>query len=266
MDRVCLEEKVGMNKKLLIAVPVVGFLVVIGLVYAFLRAPAAASEPIEAIPITAPTNTTAPVVEAPTAEPTPEVQATAVEEPVVAQPEASQAWIFSIVQSESEARFIIDEILNGQPKTVIGVTDQVAGQIQIDASDLAATRLGVIQVNARTLTTDNESRNRAIKNRILLTDSFEFITFTPSELIGLPASVSAGQPVAFQIAGDLTIRDITLPVTFEAEVTPISETELRGSAFVVILYKDFGIQIPSVPAVAGVDEDVRLEIDFVARR
>jgi polyisoprenoid-binding protein YceI len=250
-----------MNRKFLIAIPIIGLIFVIGLVYAFLRPPAAASEPIEAIPLAVPTNTPVPAVEA-----TAEVQPTEAEAVVAAPTEAAEPWIFSIVQSESEARFIIEEILNGAPKTVIGVTNQVAGQIQIDANDLDATRLGTIQVNARTLTTDNESRNRAIKNRILFTDQFEFISFTPTELIGLPQSVSAGEPFRFQIIGALTVRDVTLPVTFEAEVTPISATELQGSASTVILYKDYGIQIPSVPSVAGVDEDVRLEIDFVARR
>jgi polyisoprenoid-binding protein YceI len=66
--------------------------------------------------------------------------------------------------------------------------------------------------------------------------------------------------------GNLTVRDVTRKATFDAEVTPISTTELQGSAFTIILYKDYGIQIPSVTSVAGVDEDVRLEIDFVARR
>jgi polyisoprenoid-binding protein YceI len=254
-----------MNRKYLIAVPIIGFLLVIGLAYAFLRAPAAASEPIEAIPLVLATETSAPAAAAPV-EPTLAVQAAVVEAPAPLALEAAEPWIFSIVQSESEARFIIEEILNGAPKTVIGVTNQVAGQIQIDANDLSATRLGTIQVNARTLTTDNESRNRAIKNRILFTDQFEFISFTPTELVGLPQSVSAGEAFRFQIKGDLTVRDVTLPVTFEAEVTPVSATELRGSASTVILYKDYGIQIPSVPSVAGVDEDVRLEIDFVARR
>jgi polyisoprenoid-binding protein YceI len=252
-----------MNRKYLIAIPVIGLVLVIGLAYAFLRPPAAASEPIEAIPLAVTTPTTAPTA---AVDPTAVVEEPTAEAAVLAPPEAAEPWIFSINQAESEARFIIDEILNGQPKTVIGVTDQVAGQIQIDANDLAATRLGVIQVNARTLTTDNESRNRAIKNRILFTDQFEFITFTPTELIGLPDSVNAGETFSFQIVGDLTVRDVTRQVTFDAEVTPISPTELQGSASTTIFYKDYGIQIPSVPSVAGVDEDVRLEIDFTARQ
>jgi polyisoprenoid-binding protein YceI len=258
-----------MNRKFLIAIPVVGFILIAGLVYAFLRPPAAASQPIEAIPLAEITETAAPVPTLTSNAPTKEVtivEATAVVEAPAPVVQAAEPWIFNVVQSESEARFIIGEILNGAPKTVIGVTNQVAGQIQIDADDLAATRLGTVQVNARTLTTDNESRNRAIKNRILFTDQFEFISFTPTELAGLPQSVSAGEAFRFQITGDLTVRDVTRPVTFEAEVTPISATELRGSAFTTILYKDYGIQIPSVPSVAGVDEEVRLEIDFVARR
>jgi polyisoprenoid-binding protein YceI len=255
-----------MNRKYLVAIPVIGFLVVAGLVYAFLRPPAAASEPIEAIPLAVSTSTTAPTAEAAPAEQPSEVQAAAAEPAVLAPPEAAEPWIFSIVQSESEARFIIDEILNGQPKTVVGVTDQVAGQIQIDANDLAATRLGTIQVNARTLTTDNSFRNNAIKNRILLTDRFEFITFTPTDLIGLPESVNANETFSFQIVGDLTVRDVTRQVTFEAEVTPFSPTELHGSAATVVLYRDFDIQIPEVRSVTGVDDDVRLEIDFIARR
>lgn len=36
--------------------------------------------------------------------------------------------IFNIVPTESEVRFILNEDLRGQPNTVIGRTDQVAGQ------------------------------------------------------------------------------------------------------------------------------------------
>jgi polyisoprenoid-binding protein YceI len=121
-------------------------------------------------------------------------------------------------------------------------------------------------VNARTLTTVISFCKNAIENHILITDRFEFITLTPTELIGLPGSVNAGETFTFQIVGDLTVRDVTRQVTFDAEVTPISATELQGSASTTIFYKDYGIQIPSVPSVAGVDEDVRLEIDFTARR
>jgi polyisoprenoid-binding protein YceI len=172
--------------------------------------------------------------------------------------------IFEIVQSNSVARFIINEVLNGAPKTVVGATDQVAGEIAIDLDDPPRSQVGTIAVNARTLTTDNDFRNRAIKNRILSTDNYEFVTFTPTEIVGLPSVTTIGESFAFQMVGDLTVRDVTNQVTFEVTVTPISETQLEGLALTTILYGDFGLTIPEVPSVAGVDDEVRLEIEFAA--
>ena len=169
-----------------------------------------------------------------------------------------------IVQEESEARFVIDEVLNNAPKTVVGTTDQVAGEIAIDPQNPANTRVGIIRVNARTLITDSEFRNRAIKNEILETDTYEFVTFTPTEITGLPESGAVGETYTFQIAGDLTIRDVTRPVTFDVTVTPTSDTRVEGIAVTTIRYADFEITIPQVRQVASVDENVRLEIDFVA--
>jgi polyisoprenoid-binding protein YceI len=147
---------------------------------------------------------------------------------------------------------------------VIGTTDQVAGEMSVDPGNPANTKVGVIQVNARTLVTDSDFRNRAIKNAILETDTYEFITFTPTAITGLPETGAVGQSYTFQIVGDLTIRDVTNQVTFDVTANPVSDARLEGTATTTILYKDFGITIPSVPSVASVEDDVRLELDFVA--
>lgn len=57
---------------------------------------------------------------------------------------------------------------------------------------------------------------------------------------------------------------MTQSVTFTATVTVISATQLEGSASTIVNRADFGLEIPSVPNVADVDEEVLLEIDFVA--
>ncbi|MFN2187951.1 MAG: YceI family protein [Candidatus Promineifilaceae bacterium] len=177
---------------------------------------------------------------------------------------SGEAILFQIVQDDSEARFSIDEVLRGNPKTVIGVTDQVAGEILFNPADLSTAEVGTILVNARTIQTDDNNRNRAIGNRILETGTYEFISFTPTSIAGLPESVGEGQTISFQIMGDLTIREITKEVTFEAEVTFVSGDRLEGTAATVILREDFGLIIPDVPFVANVGEEVGLEIDFVA--
>jgi len=172
--------------------------------------------------------------------------------------------IFEIVPAESQARFSIDEILRGEPKTVVGVTDQVAGQFTVSPNDLSITQVGTIQVNARTLATDNELRNRAIKNRILLTDEYEFVTFTPREVVGLPEAGTVGETYTFQVVGDLTITDVTRQVTFDAVATANSETRIEGSATTTFPYTDFELRIPNAPGVEVVDGQVRLELEFVA--
>jgi len=47
-------------------------------------------------------------------------------------------------------------------------------------------------------------------------------------------------------------------------VTAVDDATLQGAGTATIRYADFGISIPSVPFVAGVQDDVRLEIDFTA--
>jgi polyisoprenoid-binding protein YceI len=173
------------------------------------------------------------------------------------------ATIFQIVPEESEVRFLIDEVLLGKPTTAVGRTDQVAGSIAVDPANPAGAQVGVVRVNARTLATDNQRRNQAIGRFILQTQEFEYVEFAPTTINGLPDSVTLGEPFSFQITGDLTIRDITHEVTFEATVTPVSETRLEGVAMATIQRTDYNLVIPSVPSVADVSEDVRLEIDFV---
>lgn len=174
------------------------------------------------------------------------------------------ATVLVIDPAQSEARFTLDEELRGQPKTVVGTTNQVSGQIAFDLNNPAGAQLGTIQVNARTLATDSEFRNRAIKNEILQSDTYEFVTFTPTTLTGLPASAAVGDTITFQVTGDLTVRDVTRPATFDVTVTLAAENQLTGSATTTIQRTYYNLVIPNVPGVANVSEEVTLAIDFVA--
>jgi polyisoprenoid-binding protein YceI len=172
--------------------------------------------------------------------------------------------IFEIVAAESQARFLIDEVLRGAPITVVGATDQVAGQLTAIPNDLSVSRIGASQVNVRTLATDNEFRNRAIKNQILRTNDHEFVTFKPTEVVGLPETGAVGETYTFQIVGELTVTDVTRPVTFDVVATATSDTRIEGSATTAFPYTDFELFIPDAPAVDTVDNVVRLELEFVA--
>jgi hypothetical protein len=53
-------------------------------------------------------------------------------------------------------------------------------------------------------------------------------------------------------------------VTFEVTVTMVSESELTGTAKAQVLRSSFGLQIPSIPSVADVTDEVALDLEFVA--
>lgn len=172
--------------------------------------------------------------------------------------------VFAIDPSGSTVRFELNELLRGEPVTVVGTTNQVAGEIAVDLNDLSTAALGEIQINARGLATDNNFRNRAIQNEILDTGDYEFVTFTPTAVNGLSGGAAPGDSLQFSVDGELTIRDITQPVTFAVTATAVSEAQLQGTASAVIQRADYNLVIPSVPSVADVEEEVELYIDFVA--
>ncbi|MCA9910597.1 MAG: YceI family protein, partial [Anaerolineae bacterium] len=120
----------------------------------------------------------------PTAEPTlePTVE--------VAAPEAAARTLYRIDAANSLVTFALQEDLRGVRTDVIGQTTEVAGDIIVDFGSPSASQIGEIRINARTLATDNEFRNRAIRGQILQSsqDQYEFAEFVPTALAGLPES------------------------------------------------------------------------------
>lgn len=174
--------------------------------------------------------------------------------------------LYHIASTESEARFLIDEELLGEPKTVVGRTDQVAGSMIVDFDNPANSQLGQIRVNVRTLKTDNAIRDRALRGQILEADEdkYEFAEFVPVALENLPESVTTGEAFTFQVEGMLTIHGVTRNVTFDATVMPLEDGRLDITAAATVDYHDFDMTIPSAPGVANVSDEVRLEIDLLA--
>jgi polyisoprenoid-binding protein YceI len=222
-------------KMMLSIVLLVGVAIAVVVGYSVFRPPAQASGPLQVAPVVGSSGGSAP-----------------------------SGRVFQIDPNASSAEFVIDEILRGSPKTVVGTTNQVAGQIAADLKDLDAAQVGTITINARTLTTDADGRNRMLQNQILQTDQHELITFAPKQMVGLPETAAVGQTFTLQMVGDLTIRGTTRETTFDVAVTPTADNRLEGTALSTIRYADWGVSIPQVPSVAGVEDQVDLRLSFVA--
>lgn len=179
------------------------------------------------------------------------------EAPGAAEEPAGGAVAFTVV--DGEARFIIDEVLRGEDTTVVGATGNVGGSATIDFEDPDASTVGVVVVDATTLATDEDRRNAAIGRFILDTGSFPEITFSPTEVAGVADALDGGSGT---ITGDLTIRDVTNPVTFDVTVSEASPDGITASATATVDRTDWDLNIPSVPFVASVAEEVVLELDL----
>lgn len=185
----------------------------------------------------------------------------------VATTEAGGATAFVIDSGQSTASFEIDEELRGSPQVVVGTTNQVAGQVAVDPTDLSTAQFSQIVINARTFETDSSQRDRAIRGPVILnsaSDEFELITFDVSSVEGLDGDSQPGDSLEFSVTGDLTVKETTNEVTFDVTATFVDGMTIAGLASTTILRSNFDIGIPSVPGVANVSDDVVLNLDFVA--
>lgn len=174
--------------------------------------------------------------------------------------------VFFIDATQSEAKFEIDEVLNNEPFRVVGTTKDVSGQINVNVSDLSASSVGTISINARTLKTDSTRRDGMIGRVILKSEAHEFITFTPKNFSGLPTAPVVGTEYVFDVTGTLTVAGTSKDVTFSVKAKANSENEIQGVATASINYPDFSVTIPKVPMVASVEDQVDLTFSFVAKK
>jgi polyisoprenoid-binding protein YceI len=214
-------------------------------------------------PVSTPAPTQPPAPAQPTEPPTPTAAPAPAVEPTA--PAEAQVIVYQIDPTASEASFTIDEELFGRPTTVVGVTSKVAGSISVDWGNPANTQISKLEIEAADFKTDEERRNGAIRRFILQTDQYPKIEFQPTSIEGLPASATPGQTLSFKVTGDLKIRNISKPATFDVTATA-DETKVSGQATTVVTRDAYELSIPSVPGVANVTNEVTLTLKFVANK
>ncbi len=149
--------------------------------------------------------------------------------PIITTPpseQPTQSEIFVINAEKSEAKFEVNEVLTGKPFHVVGVTQDVSGQIGISSRKPVSSHVGTITINARTLKTDSDKRNGMISRSILKSEDNEFITFTPISTTGLPEELALNTDYKFKTMGKLTIAGVSKDVTFDITAKAASTSEI----------------------------------------
>jgi len=173
--------------------------------------------------------------------------------------------VFKIVPSLSQARFFVDEILREEPFTVIGETNSIFGSVDIDFDFPKRSSMGRVMIESNSFITDSNSRNRAIRNRILESNTYPSVSFQATRIDGIPekATFYPGQKYELKISGELTIKDKTLFETFDAVLEIIDFSTIRGFATVDALWADYGVNVPQPPFVQLIEDSIRLEFEFI---
>ncbi len=176
--------------------------------------------------------------------------------------------VFIIVPGESGVSYEVGEVLLNQNNAfnlAVGVTNVVNGEILVDRENPQNSSIGLIRVDISQFTSDNQRRDNAIRERFLESAKFPIVEFAPGEIQGLPESYQVGQEIAFQVSGDLTVRDVTKPVTFEVLLTGEGDV-MKGEANTTILMSDFGFGPISIGGILNTEDEVKVKFVFVARQ
>jgi len=173
----------------------------------------------------------------------------------------------SIVSAESKAEFNLNEVLKGVPTLVVGTSSEITGNIIVHTVNPAKIEIGEIQLDARTLLTDNPMRNNNIAKLILKSNEpqNQFIVFKPTSVVGVPKILTSKQEFPVKILGDLTISGVTKPMTFNGKVTWSDDGILVGSASTDLTYENFGLAIPNFPFFSNVDKVAKIKISLTAK-
>ena len=212
----------------------------------------AAPHPTEAMAATEAT----PAMETPTEAPT--------EPPTAAAMSSGAAAVFTLGEGSIARYRVEEELANTGFFVAVGETQDVAGSISFDADGGVLAEESRIAVQAATLTTDSGRRDGYVRNRTLETDTYPEVVFVPTSIDGLPDYIAdASGPVEFTITGDLTVKDQTREVTWDATAEFAGDGTAIGMAGVEFTFDDLGMTKPSVAIVLSVEDTIRLELDFV---
>ena len=148
---------------------------------------------------------------------------------------------------------------------VIGSTQEIEGRLTLNLDDLSAP-LGenTFTVKMNTFTTDQNDRDKWIRENGPRFNDYPLATFTATGVEGAPATYNEGEEVSFKLSGDLTIREITQPATFDVTAR-LSGGTLTGTATTRLKMSDFGIEPPNFANTLTVTDEFGIEVQITAK-
>jgi polyisoprenoid-binding protein YceI len=173
----------------------------------------------------------------------------------------------AFVPDASEASFRVKEQLAGRqlPNDAVGKTRAVSGALVIGPDGRLVGDQSRVMVDMNSLQTDESRRDNFIKRNVLQTEQYPRAEFVPKQIEGLTQPLPTSGETRFTMTGDLTVRGVTTPVTWEV-TAQANGPEVNGTATTTVTFQQFGMTPPKVGPVLSVDDELQLQLDFRASR
>jgi len=186
-------------------------------------------------------------------------------QPVGGAPLPSVMRTFRVMPEQSEAFYEVQErlFMLPAPSKAVGRTTTMEGEFQLILGPEPRLEGNRFRVDLRTLTSDSARRDRFIREQWLESNLYPFADFTATQAQDLPQRYVEGEEVPFKLTGDMTIRDVTRPLTFDTRAALTANT-LAGTATTFLLMRDFGFDPPEILGAVRVDDGVTLTFRFMA--
>jgi len=168
-----------------------------------------------------------------------------------------------VTPTGNEVRYRIREQLVGfdLPNDAVGATSDVTGGITFDASGRVVPSASRFQVNVGTLKSDKDRRDGYVRGRVLQASEHPTVDLAPTAIDGLALPFPTSGTKTFQLHGDLTVRGVTRPTTWQVNAKFDGST-VTGTAATTFTFAEFALTQPRVPVVLSVSDTIKLEYDF----
>lgn len=172
-------------------------------------------------------------------------------------------------------------VANGT-KAIVRVTEQLADRKDLSDAVLTSAKVSgdftllpdgafapssKIVVDMSALASDSNLRDNTVKRFVLETSKFPQATFVPSRADGLVLPLAESGDLAFRLTGQMTVHGVTKDVTFDVKAKRAG-ADLSATANVTpaLQFATFGMTQPRVPTVISIKDEIRLEVQLVARQ
>jgi len=156
----------------------------------------------------------------------------------------------------SEFGYRVDEVIAGANVTAVGRSNEIDGLLTIEGTTATVVDIEVLIEN---ITSDDSRRDAQFRGRIMNADEFPTAEFGLTEPIDFGEIPTGDEQVTATAVGELTLRGVTNPVTFEVTAqTTAGQIGVLGA--IPVVFEDYGIDNPSFGAIRTEDDGL---VEFV---